>query len=669
MILAMVFQLKPIQFSSKFSDLGIGQNEFIKNRKTLDSIFQEKSKILIEVQCSDISSAALHHTYLNFKTEIESLLKDVKLYSVVDLFNLSFTKEKLEQTNVSETLHSLGQHEFLKDIISKNQSSFLIILMYDHDDAASTVNQINEALKASGLDDIATTNITSRYHLEDAIQKNLIHDIGKIILALLFMFLVVMWFSFRSLFSIFYLSFVVVTSVIGSLYFYQWTGVDINFITIIIVPIVIVLSAADTIHLLTSYYSSKQADSDTRLKESYSKYITPSFLTSLTTSIAFLSLYLHDATAIKNLAWVTALSIMFSFFVCYLTSPFLFQYAPKDKRLNKTYSSIADFFIKKKKVISYSLIPIFLISIFLLPKLNFQSDYEVFMPSGSQAKEEHDIIKEHYYSQAILNILIKKTSLNDHTLDDILVQLRSNDKISNIIHPNMKAMIPSKFMLPLDIFKIMGYGKRFLSSDEYARLQLRVTNPNDIISIKESSSQLLESMNIQSYLFSSPVLIYHSINKKIARSLFLSLVMSTIFLFIVFMALTKNFKHSLIGLFVNLIPLSFLVIIFFLCNLHINIMTAITAIVCLGLVVDDTIHSVYRILVLRQPLKELKKSMVTTTLLLSLGFAIFGLSSLFPIRVFGLTSSAIFLVTWICDMTILLYLTSRLKNQDIYGRS
>jgi predicted RND superfamily exporter protein len=102
--------------------------------------------------------------------------------------------------------------------------------------------------------------------------------------------------------------------------------------------------------------------------------------------------------------------------------------------------------------------------------------------------------------------------------------------------------------------------------------------------------------------------------------------------------------------------LGVLVLLFALFRIEINIGTAITAVVCLGLIVDDTIQIIYRKLILKKPFKDLNFSLLITSAILAIGFYIFAISSFEPVQIFGVLSATVFVVTFFSDILILNWL-------------
>jgi predicted RND superfamily exporter protein len=98
--------------------------------------------------------------------------------------------------------------------------------------------------------------------------------------------------------------------------------------------------------------------------------------------------------------------------------------------------------------------------------------------------------------------------------------------------------------------------------------------------------------------------------------------------------------------------------IFVIFNIDMNITTSITLVICLGLIVDDTIHILYRRVRLGESLEELGFGILTTSLILTGGFFSFILSTSRPNQVFGLLCAMVFLIAVISDMTIMSWLLS-----------
>ncbi|MDA9774532.1 MMPL family transporter, partial [Saprospiraceae bacterium] len=518
----------------------------------------------------------------------------------------------------------------------------------------------NSALEETDFQLEYEFNSTSRYHLEGSINDAMMADIFLIVGLMFFFFIVIMLLAYRSWFAMLYLIGIVGLSMGLSLFVYMLVDAPLNLISVMIIPVTVVLSAANAVHLLTGFFSQDKALSNIeRIKIAYQKYFLPSLLTSFTTSIAFFSLCFNETGSVSTLGWITGVSILLSFMACYAVSPFLFQFAPAKQLIKHKFLDISDFFIKRKKAFSFILMPILLIAIVLLPKLTFKNNFELFIPIGSKEQIEQDQIRNNYFSQATLDVLVDLQDTMNVAERTIVLkkELEGLEDVVSVRCAERNSIIMTKFFMPVDIAKVTGYNEKFTKQNgQLQRFQIGVKNPDDLSKLELNIDKLMAEKSGITHLVASVVLTYQNVNTAVGKSLIYSLVTSTLVLFLVFFFLTRSFPQSLIGLFVNLVPLSLIVIIFVGFDLHLNILTAITAVVCLGIIVDDTIHSFYRRVVRKKPLGELSFGMLTTTLILVVGFGIFSISNIRPVGIFGGVAAIIFIVTLISDFTLLLYL-------------
>jgi predicted RND superfamily exporter protein len=96
----------------------------------------------------------------------------------------------------------------------------------------------------------------------------------------------------------------------------------------------------------------------------------------------------------------------------------------------------------------------------------------------------------------------------------------------------------------------------------------------------------------------------------------------------------------------------------YLLQMDIFFVTAITMVVGLGLLDDDTVHIIYRRLWLKKPIDELNFSILSSAFLLSSGFLLFTLSNFQPIRTFGWISALIFMIGVIAELSTMEWIMS-----------
>jgi len=167
------------------------------------------------------------------------------------------------------------------------------------------------------------------------------------------------------------------------------------------------------------------------------------------------------------------------------------------------------------------------------------------------------------------------------------------------------------------------------------------------------------------YTMYSDFLFFDFINTSLTASLLRSLLFSTLVIVVILLLLSRSLVLTLISILANLPPPGLLVIILVAGGVDLNMTTSISLVVCLGLVVDDTIHILYRRIRLGNPVGELGFGILTTSLILAGGFLTFLLSQSTPNQIFGVLCAVVFFFAAISDLAIMRWLEEAWKT----GRS
>lgn len=666
--LLMIIQVRHPGFDSSFETLGIKEDVYLTNQEYIDSLFQEGEKFAIEVVPQSGNFWQIQDDMLLWEENLREKYGNLDFRSPIKALSTLYNKSTLENTERSEILQRLAGIELFENLIGKDLKSFLVVLEVDTEEVEVGLDKFNKSIEDTNFQLEYEFNTTSRYHIESSINNAMLGDLTLIIGLLFFFFVLIMLMAYRSLFAMLYLVFVVGLSMALAMAIYQFVEAPLNLISVMVLPVTVVLSAANAVHLLTGYFSQDPTLTNLeRIKIAYQKYLLPSLLTSITTSVAFFSLCINDTQSVSTLGWLTGVSVIISFLACYTLSPFIFRWAPSKQLVKHKFLDISNFFINRKRLFSYLLMPILVIAVILLPKLTFKNNFELFLPIGSKEKLEHDKIRDNYYSQATLDVLIDLKDTIDIASRTLALKkdFIALDSVVSVRCSENNSVVMTKFFMPVDIAKVSGYKEKFVRKNgQLQRFQIGVKNPDDLAHLEQNIHKMMEDRSGVDHIIASVVLTYENVNKEVGKSLIQSLLTSSFCLFLVFFFLTRSFIQSFVGLFVNLVPLSLIVIIFVGFDLNLNIMTSITAVVCLGIIVDDTIHSFYRRVVRKKPLGELSFGMLTTTLILVVGFGIFSISNIKPVGIFGSVAAVIFVVTLISDFTLLLYLIDLLDKRD-----
>ena len=128
--------------------------------------------------------------------------------------------------------------------------------------------------------------------------------------------------------------------------------------------------------------------------------------------------------------------------------------------------------------------------------------------------------------------------------------------------------------------------------------------------------------------------------------------------------LFKSFRLSLISILPNIIPLMFAAAVMGFQDIKLRPTTAMTFAIALGIAVDDTIHFLARFRqeyakfgdiqqAIKKTLETTGKAIISTTIVLSLGFAVLYFSELMPNHEFGILATIILSVALIGSILLL----------------
>ena len=115
----------------------------------------------------------------------------------------------------------------------------------------------------------------------------------------------------------------------------------------------------------------------------------------------------------------------------------------------------------------------------------------------------------------------------------------------------------------------------------------------------------------------SSAILMDEVNSSVSKSLIQSLSSSGLVIFFMIFLLTRSISASILSLLPNLVPIACIIILFYIFGISLNIITSLTAVICLGLLDDDTVHILYRKLWLKEDMEELSFSILSSAIILS----------------------------------------------------
>lgn len=657
-----IANMKLPKIDGSFDSIGIATTGYVSKLKKIDSVFNHEKLIFIEI----IPKSVRVETVLNDCKKIEKAIKDklpkADIKSLHTAEKLFFNSSKQKEKNIFKTLKKLARVSLFKEIISKDATSFLILVNVAKEADTHDFALIIDTVLDDDYPAIKTLYVVSPWHIEKGVAATITSDLKHITVWIMLAFSIIIVLFYKSYKAVIYIVTNMIFTIIPTLLLLGIYGYNLNMIIVLIIPIVSILALSDSIHILTGYMASKKEGFKEKLSETYSKYMIPSFLTSLTTTIAFYSLLFNSTESIAMLGLITGHIVLISFFLCYLISPFLLKILNPNEKISPKVYKIPNWLKRHQKPISGVLVGVFIMALFLFNSLSYKNNFEIFLPKNAKVTIDHDSIKHHFYSQSTIDVMLEFKEKNKYNQTQIREFVKKFKKLESVRLVNSSLKMKHLILLNQSAVHNNPYSK---NSSLTQLINLKVDNPNSIKGIATQIEMILDKEKGFEYTLSSPTLVFNEVNDAVSKSLLQSVFISMLLLFFIFILLTKSIKKGLIGIFVNIIPLASIVLIFVLFDFHINMLTAITGVVSIGLIVDDTIHVFYRKTILKHLKQdELSFGIVATTSILFVSFISFTLSDFTPTATFGLISAIVFVIALISDLTLLPYLLNLQNKKD-----
>tara|TARA_B110000037_G_C17127188_1_gene508698 strand:+ start:5683 stop:7773 length:2091 start_codon:yes stop_codon:yes gene_type:complete len=660
------------KFNGNISGFNLENNqEFIKYNRT-DSIFKNGSKIYLEILPNSDERKSTHKAIESLKQKIKLKYKNAKIISPLTFYSKMIRHWKIKNNKLSTFLKQAKQIPELNKLIANDLKSFLVVISFK-DLNNIDIDYINNIVK-SPPEKIKKINVFSRAHLESSIEKYITKDIRNLIILILGFFLVYITYAFRNYKALIFMAFTILGPIALSIFTFYLIGVQINIISLLVFPIVLILALSDSIHLLTGYVKFNHVESKfLRAQKVISYYIIPSFFSSATTSAAFLSFYFfNESIYIQQFGLITSISLILEFIIIFTIAPFLLMQLDLVKINDSSLNVASNFLIKNKKPISFGLVLILIVSLFFVNKLSIKSDTGIFFPKNSEISNVKDRLIKNYYSTIELNILVStnKEEINKKSLEDYIEKLSTKFKKEDLVINTSCALdkyyFKTRYGIEANLFDFFDQGNPYYDkkSNTY-RIELRFKTPKDVVKFSDEklTAILKDCPSGINIYYSSLGLLMDEVNNSITNSLIKSLLTSGFVIFLIILIITKSVLASFLSLLPNLIPIGFIIIIYYLLNININIITALTVVISIGLLDDDTVHILYRKFWLKKPMEELSFSILSSAIILTICFAFFMICSFKPIVTFGWVISLIFIIGVISEMTLMQWILKFFKEK------
>ena len=487
------------------------------------------------------------------------------------------------------------------------------------------------------------------------------------------------------------------------------SGYALNFVTVIMPPVVFVVGFAYAVHVVSDFERALVGGYDkiTALKHSLQEVFMPLTLTAFTTAIGFLSLMTSNIETIKVFGMFSALGTLLSWLGAVILVPVGLRLLPTRKVLSNNGGylinlapKLAKFDLENRKLILGGGFLVAVVSVLFASQINVGTDYLRNFPTDSEIRRNFDEVAKSFSGAVPLQILVEsdvpnvfKNPEDLRELDKLQKWVSRQPEVGGVISfvdymrmlhltfvPDItpEEAIPQSYNLS-DQLLSLGAGDdveqfadaRYKSTLMHVRATTVGSNELGalVTRIEARLKQLPE--HLRGKVTGSSVLLAQTMD-EITRGQIVSLSGALIIIYLILSTLFGSLRVGAVALIPNLLPIVAFFGILGMTGITLNLATSLVATVALGIAVDDSIHYFSRFntesrrladeeLGVERAIASIIRPVTFTTAALCAGFLALLVSDLRNQVEFGILAALTLFFAWLVDLTLSPALSSGLR--------
>ncbi len=480
--------------------------------------------------------------------------------------------------------------------------------------------------------------------------------------------------------------------------------------------LVLVVGAADAIHLLSSYAANRSLGRSTRdsLVGGARQLSGPCLVTTLTTGAAFASFVASEIRALAQFGVLSAIGVSAALILAFSLLPALMYVLPSEGRSagrrsdgwSRVVGRLADFATTRVGLVFGAAALVLAVSAVGVPKLRAEFDIYGFWESSHPVRQALAFFDENLRRPDSFEVSISPPMPTTFADPDALRLLEGVEADLAEIKGLGSSMSIVKILKRLD--EVVGEGSPGLSPTRVAELLLlssfggphvidpwiTIDHQHARISLEAgrllqqeraemiaSASRVLENRLPEGWRFevTGSIPLMHASVDSTMRAQLQSFVVATGLVFVILVIYMRSLFWGAFAMLPNLIPVAVLIGAMGHLGIYLDAATAMVAPLALGIAVDDTIHilagfranrarGIDMVNAVRSAMMTTGRAVITTTAALGLGFLTMMVSSFQNIANIGFLNSLAIVGALVADLIVLPALIAALASMRSRAR-
>ncbi|MET1254025.1 efflux RND transporter permease subunit [Aliikangiella maris] len=547
--------------------------------------------------------------------------------------------------------------------------------------------------------------ITGVVMLNQAFQVASQKDMTSIMPLMFIIILIALVFTLRSISMTVATLIMIIASIATAMGMTGWLGIKITPPSSTAPTIIMTMAVADAVHILVTYLQQLNLGSNkvSAMRESIRINLQPVFLTSLTTIVGFLSMNFSDVPPFHDLGNIVALGVSAAFIFSITILPALaimFTFKPKKyvQVQNNQFERVADFVINQRKPLLWGLSLFTLITVAFLPKNELNDEWVQYFDKSIQFRNDTDFVLENLTGLYVLEVSLESGQeggvsepdflqkaeefasmakllpevLHVSTFTDTMNRLNKNmhNDAQEFYRLPQNRELAAQYLLLYEMSLPFGLDLNNQINVKKSATRIVITtrnlSTNETIILENKLSQWL-NRNAADYEFAiaSPALMFAHIGERNTLSMLVGASAALVIISFILMIALRSIKMGIISLVPNIAPAFIAFGIWGILVSQVGMGLAMVAGMTLGIVVDNTVHFLSKYTraqkekamstpeAIHYAFANVGKALVTTTIVLVLGFTVMSFSAFSQNADMGILTALTISIALIIDFLLL----------------
>jgi hypothetical protein len=570
-------------------------------------------------------------------------------------------------------------------------------------EVVASVRALKEYIKETYPD--ITVYLSGIVMLNNAFGEATIYDISHLLPFALLLILITVFFLLRSISGTITTFVTIIFSVVTAFGIAGWLGIELS-TPVMSAPIIIMtLAVADCVHILSTWISEMQKGCDKKaaMHESLRINFTPVFLTSLTTTIGFLSLNTSDAPPFRDLGNIAAIGVIAAFLFSIFLLPALATILPikvkqRETKTIKIMSTFAEWVIRKQKILLMGMAGIAIVLIALVPRNELNDVFVHYFDKRIEFRTDTDFISDNLTGIYNIEYSIETKNSGDISNPQVLKDIKkftdwmlTQPKVVHVntvtdtfsrLNKNMHGDDENFYKLPesrelaaqyLLLYEMsLPFGLDLNNQIDIDKKSTRITVTMETMSTKEVlalekrfDDWMLANIPELRAVGASPTVMFAHIGMKNIISMLSGTAFALVLISLILVFALGSWRYGLLSLIPNLVPTGMAFGVWSLIDGEIGMALSVVTAMTLGIVVDDTIHFLSKYLrarrekglsaedAVRYAFSTVGVALWVTSIALVAGFLVLATSSFKLNSGMGLLTAIVIAIALIVDFLLL----------------